>query len=193
MIYASFLDPSLGDFITLLSILSVFFLNLSSVFMILFMASLYSPRIYNKWKIQVVVILGYAFILSAMFFIEDGVTVEITNGIQLSPVWNFPFFLFNATILSCSYILIMILAYKNYKRFKSKILREKIAYLIKGTFLYFFILFSLGIFNFLNILFLRIIYIGFGTLILFASLYFYKGIGVSLKASFEEIFNNDDK
>lgn len=192
MIYASFMDPVLEDFATLLSIISVFFLNLSSVFMILFMASLYSPRIYNNWKIQVLSIFAYGFTLSGMFFIQDGVIIEIKDGIQLSPVWNFSFFLFNTIILSFSYILIMLIAYKNYKRFKSKKLKKKIGYLIKGTFLYFFIMFSLGVFNFLNLLFLRMIYIGFGTLIFFASLYFYKGIGVSLKASFEEIFNNDD-
>lgn len=192
MIYASFVDPNYQALVSFLSILTIYFLTFSSGFMLLFMSSLYNPKIFENIKFQLAFLVLYGLILSGMFAIKDGVVISIDNGIQSSPVWNLPFFLFNLIFILISSSLTLYIGYKNYQRFKSKLLRKKIGYLIKGTFLYYTILFSMGLFNFLNITFLRILYVGFASLIFIAALFFYKGIGESVKKSFEEVFNGND-
>jgi hypothetical protein len=182
LIYGSVTDPSLQALVNYMHILAVFFMNYAFAMLILFTILLYKPRIMSKSKNQLLFLLLYGGLLSVLFVIPDGAYVQIlSDGTQLSPVWNLPFMIYAAIIMILSGIHTMYTSNKIYRQFNNKELAKKYKYFILGVFIFFLIYLEAMIFNYLNIPILRQIYPFTLIFLIFGAYGIYYGIGVKLK------------
>lgn len=167
----------INPLVTNLHLLTDFFLFLPSVLLLVFnLIVLKSQKIINT-KIQMLLILVWAGLLSVLFFIPNGVTIN--ESTQWKPVWSLTFALY-VLIIATGYWLIPVLisAINVSKAFKDPLLKKKWNYYIIAVVANGIIFYGTSISNFLNQASFRNIWAMFSLLLMIiTSVGVYKGLG----------------
>lgn len=183
LIYASFSDPKLEPIANLLHTFSVYFITLSSGFLLLFILMLYYPKnSISLTKYQIIFISFYSSISSGLFFIPNGVKVEIlSNGIQKYPVWSFLFFLYFILLFIPTMVYSIIICMKIYKKLKNNSsLAKRMKFFIVGISCLYYIGIAVCFTNFLNNSILRLIFTITGPIAIIGIFLVYISVGKSL-------------
>lgn len=190
-IYASLSDPSLEPLATQLHILAIYFVSVSSGFLLLFIILLYKSEIKLKSLKNRLFFMAIYFIISIGFFlIPQGAKVPIkSDGTQLHPVWTLPFFLFYLCVISPTMILSLIISKKIYDEFKVKILAKRMKLFVLGICCIYYMGFAVGLMNYLNVPTLRNIFTLTYAIPIIGVILIYHSMGRTLKQPFENHAN----
>lgn len=186
-IYASFSEPSLEQAAVLLHIFSMYLISFSLAFLLLFNLTLYNPEnSLTKTNNQITFLSIYSIILLALFFIPNGIKIEIlSDGTQSYPVWSFVFFLYYLIMFIPPMIYSLIICVKIYKKFSSKRLARRMKLFILGILCFYYIGLMVCFTNYLNIDFLRNIFTLTGFLAIIGVFLIYFSVGKSLSQPYE--------
>ncbi len=186
-IYASFSEPSLEPAAVLLHTLSMYLISFALAFLLLFNLTLYNPESsITKTSNQIIFLSLYSIISLALFFIPNGIKIEILyDGTQSYPVWSFLFFLYYLIIFIPPMIYSLIICIKIYKKFSSKRLAKRMRLFILGILCFYYIGLMVCLTNYLNIDFLRNIFTLTGFLAIIGVFLIYFSVGKSLSQPYE--------
>jgi hypothetical protein len=186
-IYASFSEPSLEPAAVLLHILSMYLISFSLAFLLLFNLTLYNPESsITKTSNQIIFLSLYSIISLVLFFIPNGIKIEILyDGTQSYPVWSFLFFLYYLIIFIPPMIYSLIICMKIYNKFSSKRLAKRMRLFILGILCFYYIGLMVCFTNYLNIDFLRNIFTLTGLLAIIGVFLIYFSVGKSLSQPYE--------
>lgn len=186
-IYASFSDPSLETAAVLLHTFSMYLISFALAFLLLFNLTLYNPEnSLTKTNNQIIFLFLYSMISLVMFFIPNGIKINISSdGTQSYPVWSLVFFLYYLIIFIPSMIYSLIICVKIYKKFSSKRLAKRMRLFILGILCFYYIGLMVCLTNYLNIDFLRNIFTLTGLLAIIGVFLIYFSVGKSLSQPYE--------
>lgn len=183
MIYAQISDPQWEPLVVFLNKVSIYLVSLSLFFLLFFILNIKYPTI--RWiimrKYRILLLLAYAGYLGILFFIPDGVTLEIlSDGTQTFPVWGLSFSIFLFLTHLALMIPILYLTALTFQRFKNVILRKRLRNFFIGLCVFFYFILMLPISNHLNVLFIRRIYTFSSIFLILGGYLIYYGIGTPL-------------
>ncbi len=186
-IYASFSEPSLEPAAVLLHTLSMYLISFALAFLLLFNLTLYNPESsITKTSNQIIFLSLYSIISLVLFFIPNGIKIEIlSDGTQSYPVWSFVFFLYYLIIFIPPMIYSLFICVKIYKKFSSKRLAKRMRLFILGTLCFYYIGLMVCFTNYLNIVFLRNIFTLTGFVAIIGVFLIYFSVGKSLNQPYE--------
>jgi len=186
-IYASFSDPSLEPAAVLLHIFSMYLITIALAILLLFNLTLYNTEnSFTKTRNQILFLFLYSIISLLMFFIPNGIKINISSdGIQSYPVWSFTFFLFYLIIFIPLMIYSLNISLKIYKKFKSKRLAKRMRLFILGKLCFYYIGIMVCFTNFLNYDLLRIIFTLTGFVAIIGVFLIYFSVGKSLNQPYQ--------
>ena len=186
-IYASFSDPSLEPAAVLLHTFSMYLIAIALAFLLLFNLTLYNTEnSFTKTRNQILFFFLYSIISLLMFFIPNGIKINISSaGIQSYPVWSFTFFLFYLIIFIPLMIYSLNISLKIYKKFKSKRLAKRMRLFILGKLCFYYIGIMVCFTNFLNYDLLRIIFTLTGFVAIIGVFLIYFSVGKSLNQPYQ--------
>lgn len=168
---------TINPLVRILHLMTDFFLFLPSVLLLVFnLIVLKSQKIINT-KIQILLILIWAGLLSVLFFIPDGVIIDATT--QWKPVWSLTFAAYVLVIATGYWLIpVMITAVNVSKAFKDPLLKKKWNFYIIAVVANGLIFYGTTISNFLNQSGFRGIWAMFSLLLMIiTSIGVYKGLG----------------
>ena len=186
-IYASFSDPSLEPAAVLLHTFSMYLITIALAILLLFNLTLYNTEnSFTKTRNQILFLFLYSIISLLMFFIPNGIKINISSdGIQSYPVWSFTFFLFYLIIFIPLMIYSLNICLKIYKKFKSKRLAKRMRLFILGKLCFYYIGIMVCFTNFLNYDLLRIIFTLTGFVAIIGVFLIYFSVGKSLNQPYQ--------
>lgn len=186
-IYASFSEPSLEPAAVLLHTLSMYLISFALAFLLLFNLTLYNPESsITKTSNQIIFLSLYSIISLVLFFIPNGIKIEIlSDGTQSYPVWSFVFFIYYLIIFIPPMIYSLIICVKIYKKFSSKRLAKRMRLFILGILCFYYIGLMVCFTNYLNIDFLRNIFTLTGFVAIIGVFLIYFSVGKSLNQPYE--------
>jgi hypothetical protein len=168
---------TINPLVTILHLLTDFFLFFPSVLLLVFnLIVLKSQKIINT-KIQSLLIIIWAILLSVLFFIPNGVIIDDTT--QWKPVWSLTFAIY-VLIIATGYWLIPVLttAFSVSKAFKDPLLKKKWNYYIIAVISNGIIFYGTSISNYLNESSFRAIWAMISLLLMIiTSVGVYRGLG----------------
>lgn len=190
-IYASLSDPSLEPLATQLHILAIYFVSVSSGFLLLFIILLSkSENKLNSLKNQLLFMAIYFISSFGFFLIPQGAKIPIKpDGTQLHAVWTLPFFLFYLCIITITMILSLIISKKIYDEFKVKTLAKRMKLFVLGICCIYYMGFAVGLMNYLNVPTLRNIFTLTYAIPIIGVILIYYSMGRTLKQPFENHAN----
>ncbi len=144
--------------------------------LLIFNGLLYFSRhdFFQKLKIRVYYLLSYATILLGIFFIPNGVVINMSTDWR--PVYSFPFMLY---IITVNFVLagvpLIILSIKTYISMEAPDIKRKFLSFCIALYLYFFVLTVSQIFNYLNMPSLNLLYFLLSIIMLPSAYFMYYG------------------
>ncbi|MFX1445630.1 MAG: hypothetical protein ACFFHV_19615 [Promethearchaeota archaeon] len=182
-IYASISNPSLEYVVVILHRITIYLIIIAAGFLLLFIILLYdSENKFTSNKFQILYIIIYNTLGLGLFFIPNGVNVEILpDGTQLYPVWNVSFFIYYLTILITNLIASLIICLKIYKKIRIKALAKRLRQFLIGICCIYYMGFGVGFTNFLNIPLLRNIFVFTQAVPIIGVILIYYSVGTSLR------------
>jgi len=176
IIYASIFDVPT---VHLLHFITYFLFCFSQVFLLIFVLILTKSKNVITLKIQLILISTFAFLLTGLWFIPNGITInESTNW---KPVWSWEFLLYSYIV--CTIFTFGPLLYysgKIYFKLETRELKKKWISFLIGLISYFFVYYGTSLSNMLNDPIFRFIWSIISLFAIPTSYLIYYGVGREL-------------
>ncbi|MFX0069578.1 MAG: hypothetical protein ACFFAO_00595 [Candidatus Hermodarchaeota archaeon] len=166
--------------VTMLAYLTVYLIYFAQIFLLVFnLILLKSTKIINT-KIQLIIIIGYAVLLSFAFLIPNGLTISESNN--YIPYWNLPYFLFHLIIsLSFAVIPSIYTSIKVYTKIEDIEVKTRWKYYFFGITTYFIAYLGISVCNYINNPTIRLIWNSFALIMFVCAYFMYYGVLRQLK------------